>query len=187
MTLQTTTGDIGDIFLGMVFFGFLLVMAGIAVYRVITRGMAAAAIPVGSSVIHWEGVAEIRRLPGIGGVALRALPGVVVGGPVLGMAGIAVVEPLVAEARRPPGFGSMALRALPGVMVGRPILGMAGCAVGEALVAEVRRPPGVGGVALGALPGEVVGRPIPGMAGCAVGEALVAEARWPPGIGIVAL
>jgi hypothetical protein len=46
-----------------------------------TAGMTGCTAAIGIAVIHREGVTESGRFPGVGGVALRALPGEVVGRP----------------------------------------------------------------------------------------------------------
>jgi hypothetical protein len=70
-------------------------------------------------------VAEGGRPPGIGVVAGRALPAVMVSRTIRAMAGGAVGLALVAKGGRPPGIGIVAGRALSAVMVSRAIRAMA--------------------------------------------------------------
>ena len=170
MATDAATGDVGNPSIRVMLFGLLLVVAAIAVHIRVCAIVAAAAISIGITMVHWEGmIVNAYRRPCIGVMALRALSCPVSCWSVV--AGLAIRLTLMVEISGLPGIGVVAKGALPAEVSCWSVV--AGLAVGESLVAEVGLAPGAGVVAVRALPREMVRRAV--VAGLAVGESLVAE------------
>ncbi len=74
MAGSTPPGNIEDVFLGMMIFGFYFIMAVITGITVKPGWMAGAALIVRSAVVGRERMLESRRGPAGGGMAGRTLP-----------------------------------------------------------------------------------------------------------------
>ena len=93
--------------------------------------MALGALPIGSAVVDWEAVVKGCTGPCARGVAIRALPGEVIGGSIFSVASDAIGGVLggMVEGGISPRARVVALGTLPGVVVGRGLAGMAADAV----------------------------------------------------------
>jgi hypothetical protein len=75
MTAEAFSGNIEDALFSMVFFGFCLVVAPVAVHRGVRTLVTARAVSAGPAMVHWEGMPlDTDRAPIAGVMALRALP-----------------------------------------------------------------------------------------------------------------
>jgi len=170
VAIDAATGDVGNPSIRMILFGPLLVVAAIAVYISIGAIMAAAAISIGITMVHREGmIVNAYWRPCIGVMALRALSSPMSCRSVV--AGLAICLTLMVEISGLPGIRVVAQGALTAEVACRTVV--ARLAVGESLVAEVNLAKGAGVVTVRALPREMVRRAV--VAGLAVGEPLVAE------------
>ncbi len=102
--------------------------------------MALGADAVGAAMVEREGMGKGGASPGAGAMALRTLPGEVIGRSVIGVAAHAVRGPgngVVEGGDGSPGAGAVAGRALAGVMVGGLVLGVAAGTIGSRRTAVI--------------------------------------------------
>ena len=169
MAIQAFPGDIGDILLGVMLFGFSLVVTFIAVYRGAGPAVAAGTFSTGVSMIHGEAVpGDVDAIPIVGVMALRALSRPVIGGRI--MTRLAVRRALVAEGSAAPTAGVVAVRALPAEVIGGLVLGVARLAISciDCRVVKLGIFP-IGSIMAGrTLATKVIGRLILGVAGYTV-------------------
>lgn len=195
-----TTGALPTVVVALAVTGETVVSPVVAEMRVVPVGRVVAVRTPGLPVdggrlvtlqtVAYIGMAEHSRRPVIGVVTGRALPGVVRGRRVLGVAVDAVFGTTVGErARLPFGRGVARRASIAGVVCGGRFGRVTRRAIGEASMVEPCVLPGCRVVAVGTLPGVVPGRCIVRQVTTgAVGESQVIEVHHIPvrGIGVTA-
>ena len=107
VTIQAAGSVIGDPLMFAVHLGPVVTFEAV-VWAAAAVGMAGRAYVVRPTMARWEGVGKRRRLPGIGGVALRALAGKVAGWGSVARGAVRCTSRGVVERHLRPGTGIVA-------------------------------------------------------------------------------
>ena len=107
VTIQAAGSVIGYIFMLAVHLGPVVTFETV-IRTAAAVGMAGRAYVVRPTMARWEGVGKRRRLPGIGGVALRALAGKVAGWGSVARGAVRCTSRGVVERHLRPGTGIVA-------------------------------------------------------------------------------